>query len=112
MFVKVEEVTTKEAIEKLGSALSFVGYTPSQENLNVVFDWLKSFLGIKQYKAYIIKGSIFNKLYHLRGKKRYPKDLTIICIDQQDLTNTTKLATRRFEYDGKWLDDIVESFRM
>lgn len=57
----------------------------------------------------IIKGKMMNKKYDLRGFNKYPEDLNIISIDNDNFTNLPKLAIVRFSFGGRWFDDIIDN---
>lgn len=50
-----------------------------------------------------------NDFYTLSGKNAYPDDLNIVVIKLSNLVNPNKLITKRFEFGGKWFDDIVDN---
>lgn len=45
----------------------------------------------------------------LSGSNSYTGDLNIIVIKLSDLVNPNKIITKRFEFGGRWFDDIVNN---
>ena len=93
------------------SALTFEGCALTRDNLDFLVKWLKEhncdFKG--DQKFYVISGKLMNDTYQLTGDNRYPDDLTILCIDLNDLTNVGAIVLPRFELGGRWLDDVIDN---
>lgn len=106
MIIK-ENVTSQEQIEKLGSALTWEGFTIDDENINDMFDWLVQYTPVKQRKIYIIKGALMNKLYNTD----YNDDLNIVCVDLNDIENINKILLKRFDVGAHWLDDLIDNYQ-
>ena len=58
---------------------------------------------------HIIDGNEMNDFYCLSGKVAYPGDLHIIAIKLDDLCNPSKIVMKRFEFGGRWFDDVVNN---
>jgi len=58
---------------------------------------------------HVIHGSEMNDFYTLSGKNAYPDDLNIVVIKLSNLVNPNKLITKRFEFGGRWFDDVVDN---
>ena len=105
----IHKVTRQEEITALGSALSWEGMNTDQDNLNSIFNWIEEYTSVKNKQIYLIKGRVMNDLYNLYGKNAYNDDLSIVCIDLNDIEEPQKLAIPRFNVGGRWLDDIVDN---
>ena len=51
-------------------------------------------------------GADMNREYHLTGRNSYQSDLTFLSFPLTDL-NVGKLSVVRFQFGGRWFDDIV-----
>lgn len=56
-------------------------------------------------KVVVTSGKLMNKVYHLTGNNAYPNYLTIVSI----VGNTVPMTMRRFQFGGRWFDDIVDN---
>ena len=56
-------------------------------------------------KVVITSGKLMNKIYHFTGNDSYPDNLNIVSI----VGNTAPMAIRRFQFGGRWFDDIVDN---
>lgn len=109
--MKKINVFTQEQLDELynQSALTWEGLTTDEDNLEAVMDWLVNLGAIidgKEPIFHIITGRLMNKAYGLRGKNKYPNDLTIVSVTN---INQTKIALARFGVGGRWFDDIVDN---
>lgn len=109
MGIQIHEVTTRKQLEELGSALTFEGLNTSEESLNQLFDWLESRTAVKRRAVYVTTGATMNRLYGLTGTNAYPADLNIVSVDLNDLGKPDRITLARFEYGGRWLDDVIEN---
>lgn len=103
------EVTTKEEIKDLGSALTFLGIEASDDSLTALFNWIEKYTAIERRLAHIIKGSTMNDLFDLHDENRYDDDLTIVCVDMRDVVTPANLVLPRLSVDGHWLDDVIDN---
>jgi len=109
MEIQIHEVTTREQLKQLGSALTFEGLNTSEKSLNQLFDWLESRTAVKRRAVYVTTGATMNQLYGLTGTNAYPADLCIVSVDLNDLGKLDRIMLTRFEYGGRWLDDVIEN---
>ena len=58
---------------------------------------------------HVIHGNEMNDFYMLSGKNAYPSDSHIVVIKLIDLVNPNKIIMKRFEFDGRWFDDVVDN---
>ena len=107
--MKTIEVNTRETLDELynNSALTIEGL--SKESISDFLDWIKSNAGLKSETAYVISGAFMNKSYGLFGNKAYPDDLTIVSVKLDDIIEPSKIMLKRFSFDGRWFDDIVDN---
>ena len=109
--IYVDNTDILDELEK-DSALTWEGLSDSDDNLKAVANWLEeNGSPMINEKFYIIKGSLMNKYYNLKGSNRYNKDLTLVSIKLNDLKDVMKIVTKRFEVGGRWFDDIVANNR-
>lgn len=106
--MKIINVTDRKQLDELynQSALTFEGLRADAESLRMVELWLSGHNAITgaEVVAHIIKGKFMNRSYDLTGNNAYPDDLTIVSFTGID---QLKIAIPRFEYGGRWFDDIV-----
>lgn len=100
-----KELTTREELDALGSALTIEGLAES--SIPDLFNWVKGITPMKNETAYIIKGKTMNSVYGLTGTNAYPDDLTIVSIKLEDIEDCMKVAIPRFQIGARWFDDIV-----
>lgn len=100
-------VTTKEEIEKLGSALTIEGLR--LDSIPDFIKWVEKLTALKNRKVYVITGKTMNTIYKLTGKNAYPKDLNLVSIDLDDMEDSSKVVIPRFTVGGRWLDDIIDN---
>jgi hypothetical protein len=105
------EVNTKEQLDELEneSALTIEGLAES--SIPDFLNFLKENVGLKSETAYKISGEIMNYNYFLTGSNAYPPDLTIVSVKLSNIENVGKLITLRFQFGGRWFDDIVDNNR-
>lgn len=108
----IEQVTTKEKISALGSALTFEGMRTDDANLQAICDWLEAHGAAKDcdIKFCCIKGNVMNKLFNLHGSNRYKADCNILSVDSSTI-NASKVIMARFDVGGRWLDDVIDNNR-
>ena len=107
--------TTKKEMDELyeGSALTWEGLDTSDENLEDVIAWIQS-CGTELWSDtfYITSGKDMNEYCGgLKGRKAYPKDLSIVSIKLSNIKKVENIVVRRFEVGGRWFDDIVDNNR-
>lgn len=109
--MKIIEANTKEILDELEaeSALTIEGLAES--SIPDFLNYLKETVGLKSETAYKITGSFMNANYFLYGSNAYPNDLTIVSVKNSEIENIGKLALLRFQFGGRWFDDIVENNR-
>lgn len=108
MRYKIENVTTKEQLDKLydNSAFTIEGIT--EESIPDMIEWLKenTVFTTNELIVYVIKGNVMNNMYNLHGNNAYNNDFTIVSVIDIDLI---KVALKRFNVGGRWFDDIVDN---
>ena len=104
-----EDIDTIHMLEK-NSALTFSGLVDEDSSYEGIINWLKENKSpMKDKTFYVFKGWMMNRLYGLRGRSKYPSDLTFISIDLDSISNLQNIYLKRFEIGGRWLDDIVDN---
>ncbi len=101
----VKEVTTREEIEELGSALTLEGL--AEESFGEFIKWIEKYTKLCNKIIYVIKGSTMNSIYNLTGNNKYPSDCTIASVKLSDMENYSSIILPRFNIGGRWLDDII-----
>ena len=101
----VKEITTKEQLEDLGSALTIEGL--AEESFGEFLEWIEKYTPLLSRTIYITKGSTMNNVYGLTGNNRYPSDCTIASVKLTDMENYSNIILPRFNIGGRWLDDII-----
>lgn len=100
-------------IQKLydGSAWTWEGMNTDDDNLEAIIDWFKEQgCPLKQEEFYIVTGKQMNEFCGgLTGDNAYKDDLTILCIDLDNITDVNKLFIKKFEIGARWFDDCVEN---
>lgn len=111
--MNIKNVTTAEELDALGSALSFEGLIPDEENLTAVVNWMLNNGAIfkKNAPVYVIKGNDMNVADGLTGSNAYPDDIHIVSFKLEDITNWQVLMLPRLRVGGRWLDDIRDNNR-
>ena len=96
---KIIEARTKKDLDELykNSALTIEGLDSDS-----IVDFAH---GGTVDKVVVTEGRLMNKVYGLTGNNAYPKYLTIVSI----LGDTLPMTMRRFEFGGRWFDDIVDN---
>lgn len=78
-------------------------------------EYLDSICGLKEdAKFYIVLGSTMNSVLNYRNSNYnkgfvYPEDLHIVVIMLDDLKDYQKIILKRFEFGGRWFDDVVDN---
>lgn len=93
-----------------GSALTFTGCIPNEENLDFLTSWMKeNGAELTTNRCYAITGKQMNDIYHLTGDNAYTNDLSFTCFKLDDIKNVELLFIARFQLGGRWFDDIVDN---
>lgn len=112
MNIEIIEVKTKEELDALYlcSALTIEGLSADEENLSLYLEALKELTTVKKNRFYVISGKLMNETYHLTNENAYPDDLTIVSMKNgEDIEVNTALCLQRFQFDGRWFDDVVDN---
>ena len=73
-------------------------------------NYLDNVCGLKEGAVFhVFSGYEMDDFYMLSGSNSYPGDLHIVVIKLSDLVNPNKIVTKRFEFGGRWFDDIVNN---
>lgn len=90
------------------SALTLEGL--SLDSLDDYANYLDEVCGLKDGAVFhIIDGNEMNNFYCLYGNAAYPDDLRIVAIKLDDLVNPNAIILKRFEFGGRWFDDVVDN---
>lgn len=88
-----------------GSALTIEGL--DIDSIADYAEYLEQYSGLKESATfYVVTGKTMNENIK---KPRYPNDCNIIVIMLNDLIDWKQMVIRRFEFGGKWFDDIVHN---
>lgn len=109
-FINVTE-KDKDILKDLynDSALTIEGIDYKDESMRDFVNILDKNVGLKTDNIYVITGKVMNKVYRLTGNNRYPNDLNIVSIKLSDMKNPGGIVMKRFEFGGRWFDDIVDN---
>ena len=104
---------SKEDLEDLynSSALTFEGCVIDDASLDFIFNEFKEIGAIPKdnFTFYHITGKLMNDTYKLTGDNRYPNNLNILSIMLDNFEDSSPLITWRFQYGGRWMDDVVDN---
>lgn len=79
-------------------------------SLDAYANYLNDVCGLKDNAVFhIISGEVMNDVYDLYGDNAYPDDLHIVCIKLECLKKPMAIVTKRFEFGGRWFDDVVDN---
>lgn len=109
--MEINEITTPEELERLykGSALTFTGLYPDEENLSQMLGWIENYTPLKRERVFVVKGATMNRVYGLTQENAYLDDLNIVCVSLEDMENPMAIALPRFSIGGRWFDDVVDN---
>lgn len=109
--LKRKDITTFKDFLSLydDNALTIEGLT-----LASIEEWFNVLLTQTEFKTetvtcYVTSGAIMNKYLGLSGTNSYPDDLTIVSFKLKSMVNPTATAIPRFNYGGRWYNDIVDN---
>ena len=104
----IENVKTREQLQKLYDNSAFTIEGLAEESIPDMLEWLKenTTFTTENPIVYVTKGKVMNKEYDLKYGKAYAEDLTIVSVIDIDLF---KIALKRFSVGGRWFDDIVDN---
>lgn len=90
------------------SALTLEGL--DLDSLDDYANYLDDTCGLEDGATFhVIYGNEMNDFYMLSGDNAYPGDLHIVVIKLSDLVSPDKIILKRFEFGGRWFDDIVDN---
>jgi hypothetical protein len=104
----IENVATKEQLDKLYNNSAFTIEGLAEESIGDLMKWLEENTDFTTDKpiVYVTKGKVMNDMYGLCGNNAYSDDLTIVSIID---INQMKIALKRFSVGGRWFDDVVDN---
>lgn len=104
----IENVETKEQLDKLYNNSAFTIEGLAEESINDLMNWLKENTDFTTDKpiVYVTKGKVMNEVYELTDNNAYSDDLTIISVID---INQMRVAIPRFTVGGRWFDDVVDN---
>ena len=104
----IENVITKEQLDKLYNNSAFTIEGLAEESIPDLITWLEdnTTFTTDELIVYITKGNVMNKTYGLYDNNAYADDLTIISVIGIDML---KVALKRFSVGARWFDDIVDN---
>lgn len=96
-----------------GSAWTWEGMSTDEENLEAIADWFaEQGCPLTSNDFYITTGATMNAYCGgLKGRNAYQKDLTILSIPLDNITDVNKLVLKKFQVGARWFDDIVDNNR-
>ena len=104
----IENVVTKEQLNKLYNNSAFTIEGLAEESIPDMIAWLEENTTFTTDKpiVYVTKGNVMNNAYSLYDDNAYDNDLNIVSVIGIDLM---KIALKRFSVGGRWFDDIVDN---
>lgn len=107
----VENVTTKEQLDKLYYNSAFTIEGLAEESIKDMIEWLEehTMFTVDEPIVYVTKGNVMNEMYGLCDSNAYNDNLTIVSVIDID---SLKIALKRFTVGGRWFDDIVDNNAM
>ena len=106
---------TEKDIQRMydGSAWTWEGMSDSSDNLEQIVNWFKEEgCPLRKEEFWTITGKQMNEFCGgLTGDNAYPEDLTILCIELDNITDVQKLYMKKFEVGARWCDDVVDNNR-
>jgi 5'(3')-deoxyribonucleotidase len=104
----IENVTTKEQLNKLYGNSAFTIEGLADDSIPDLINWLEenTVFTTDNPIVYVTKGRVMNTEYLLTDNKAYQEDLTIVSVIDID---SLKIALKRFSVGGRWFDDIVDN---
>ena len=111
--MNIKNVTTAEELDALGSALSFEGLIPDEENLTAAIKWMNDHGADFKPNAnvYVTKGHVMNQVDGLSGPNAYPDNVNVVSFRLEDIGDWQRLILARMNVGGRWLDDIRDNNR-
>lgn len=93
------------------SALTVEGLDSDDNNIKDYANYLNKECGLKDNAVFhIISGKLMNEHYNLTNRNAYPNDdFHIVVIDLSDLNDVNKIIFKRFNFGGRWFDDVVDN---
>lgn len=107
--IHIKYIDSLEEINRLGSALTWIGLNIDETNLENMFKWITTYTSIKRKIVYIIEGKTLNVLFDLND--HFDDNLHIVCVDLNDMEDYQKIILSRLDVDGHWLDDFISNIR-
>lgn len=104
----IENVTTKEQLNKLYGNSAFTIEGLAEDSIPDLIKWLEenTVFTTENPIVYVTKGKVMNVEYNLVGDNAYLEDLTIVSVIDID---QLRIALKRFSIGGRWFDDIVDN---
>lgn len=110
MKYKLDEASRKDFKRMYNtSMLTFTGVTPSRGNMDAIYDFLEGNNALPSQgvpEIYIFEGKEMNECFKLEGNNAFQNDVSFIAVDNISQMN---VAMPRFEYGGRWFDDIADN---
>lgn len=90
------------------SALTLEGL--DLDSLDDYAKYLDEECGLEENAVFhVIDGYTMNDLYDLSDSNAYPDDLHIVVIKLSDLIKPNSIIMKRFNFGGRWFDDVVDN---
>jgi hypothetical protein len=103
------EQASSELLQKFydGSALTFIGI--SHETVCNYVEYLNRITPLKDGSVvYEVSGESINTYYDV---DEFPDDINIAVIELDSFEDWKKLILKRFEFGGRWFDDVIDNIK-
>ena len=102
---------TLNDLDRFYSNSSLTLFGLSKESIKDWMEYMSDFIVTDKVAIYTYSGKMMNDKYSLRGNVAYPDDLTNFSFDTNLVFggNIGEVAIDRFNYGGRWFDDIVDN---
>lgn len=110
MRYKLDEANRKNFKDMYNrSMLTFSGIAAKTQNYDAICDFLEANNALADQgvpEFYIFDGKEMNECFRLTGDNAYPDDCNFIAVDN---ISQMAVALPRFEYGGRWFDDVADN---
>lgn len=90
------------------SALTWVNRSIDDNSLQEIVNWFTSNgCPLREEVCWLTSGKQMNRFCNIKKSIFYPDNANIISIELDNITNASKILSKRMEFGARWFDDIV-----